>query len=124
MLFRSQDFSQLEGIPLDPALYATSFEHWLRLHAGARQIISSRTHSAIAGSILGKPTIMLPGSYHKNRSIWEYVLKDRGVVWGETLEPPSFPRRAKSLIRNTVLRLSRCSYKLNRFTLRALGVPD
>ncbi|MFN7806654.1 MAG: polysaccharide pyruvyl transferase family protein, partial [Planctomycetaceae bacterium] len=123
-VFRGREFSQVEGVLLDPARYATSFEHWLRLHAGARRIITSRTHSAIAGSILKKPTIMLPGSYHKNRSIWEYVLAERGVVWGENLEAPSFARRAKSLLRNKVLSLSRFSYKVNRFTMRAFGVPD
>jgi len=123
-VFRGREFSQFEGVLLDPALYADSFEHWLRLHAGARRIITSRTHSAIAGAILKKPTIILPGSYHKNRSIWEYVLAERGVVWGENLEAPSFARRAKSLLRNKVLSLSRFSYKVNRFTMRALGVPD
>lgn len=69
------------GIRLDPAVFANSFEHWLRIHAAAKRIVSNRTHSAIAGAILGVPTTIQGGSYHKNRSIWEYSLRPRGVDW-------------------------------------------
>ncbi len=72
-----------KGVTLDPSLYASSFDHWLRIHAAARSIVTNRTHSSVAGAILGTPTVLLAGSYHKNKSIWEYSLKERGVGWGE-----------------------------------------
>lgn len=71
------------GVRMDPALYASSFDHWLRIHAAAKSIITNRTHSSIAGAILEIPTTLLGGSYHKNRSIWEAFLADRGVLWGD-----------------------------------------
>lgn len=71
----------LRGLHVDPPGDCTSFDGWIALHARARSIVTDRLHSAIVGAILGKPTTLLPGSYHKNRSIWEYSLQDRGVVW-------------------------------------------
>ncbi len=70
-------------LSIDPALFCSSFDHWLRVHAYARSIITNRTHSAIAGALFNIPTTILPCSYHKNRSIWEYSLRDRDVEWGE-----------------------------------------
>jgi len=95
----------------------------LRWHAGARRIVSSRTHAAIAGSLWGTPTRLLPGSHHKNRSLWEPVLQDGGVVCRGPLEPLSCFRRTKSRIRDSLLRHSRRSDRLNRLTMRCLGVP-
>ena len=74
------------GVRLDPAYFAMSFKHWIRLHAQARRIITNRTHSSIAGAILGKPTTLLPGVYHKNRSIWEYSMQDKNVKWMESAD--------------------------------------
>lgn len=71
------------AIQLDPAIFAKSFDHWLRIHAAAKSIATNRLHSAIAGAILGVPTTLYGGSYHKNRSVWEKSLKDRGVLWGD-----------------------------------------
>lgn len=71
------------GVRMDPALYASSFEHWLRIHAAAKSIVTNRTHSSIAGAILEIPTTLLGGSYHKNHSIWEAFLADKGVLWGD-----------------------------------------
>jgi exopolysaccharide biosynthesis predicted pyruvyltransferase EpsI len=56
---------------------------WASLHLNASVIMTNRCHSAILGSILGKRTILFPGSYHKNKSIYEYSLKGRGVEWVE-----------------------------------------
>lgn len=56
---------------------------WASLHLYATEILTNRSHSAILGAILGKKTKMFRGKYHKNRSIWEYSLKNRGVEWVE-----------------------------------------
>ena len=71
-------------VVFDPALWSDDFEHWLKIHLHAKKIITNRTHSSILGSILQKPTYLFSGSYHKNKSIWEEVLHDKGVKW---LEP-------------------------------------
>ncbi|PKN26922.1 MAG: hypothetical protein CVU64_16890 [Deltaproteobacteria bacterium HGW-Deltaproteobacteria-21] len=70
---------------LDPVLCCRSFEEWFLLHARAKEIVTNRLHSSILGSILGKRTTLLPNSYHKNRSLWEFSLKSRGVLWREAL---------------------------------------
>lgn len=64
---------------LDPCLT----DDWAKLHMHASKIVSNRSHSAIMGAILGKDTSIFAGSYHKNKSIWEYSLKDLGVRWIE-----------------------------------------
>ncbi|MGK2941538.1 MAG: polysaccharide pyruvyl transferase family protein [Immundisolibacter sp.] len=74
-------------MPVDPTKYCTSFEDWVRLHAGAESIVTNRLHSAVCGAILGLPTTLLPNSYHKSRGVWEHSLRQRGVQWAETLAP-------------------------------------
>ncbi len=66
---------------MDPAIDTPKFEDWLRVHARARRIVSNRLHSAIVGSILGKPTTIIANSYMKNRAVWEFSLQQRGVQW-------------------------------------------
>ncbi len=56
-------------------------KNWGSLHVYATEILTNRSHSAILGAILGKKTKMFKGNYHKNRSIYEYSLKDLGVKW-------------------------------------------
>jgi len=56
---------------------------WIRLHMHASRIVTDRSHSAIMGAILGKDTSLFAGSYHKNKSIYDYSLKDLGVKWIE-----------------------------------------
>ncbi len=73
---------------LDPIWQCRNFNEWFTLHARARKIFTNRLHSAILGSILGKPTALLPNSYHKNIGVWEYSLKDRGVEWHEDITTP------------------------------------
>ena len=58
-------------------------ESWAYFHVKASEIVTNRSHSAILGAILKKPTTMFAGSYHKNRSVYEYSLKDLGVKWIE-----------------------------------------
>ncbi len=77
------DFSFNEVV-FDPAIWCTSFEHWMKVHLYAKKIVTNRTHSSVIGSVLNKPTYLFSGSYHKNKSIWLETLQDRGVKW---LEP-------------------------------------
>jgi len=56
---------------------------WALLHLNAAKIVTNRSHSAILGALLGKDTTLFAGSYHKNRSIWEHSLRQRGVKWAE-----------------------------------------
>jgi exopolysaccharide biosynthesis predicted pyruvyltransferase EpsI len=72
---RQRDF----GVVCDPVRKGD----WGRLHMHARRIVANRSHSAILGAILGKDTTLFAGSYHKNRSIYDYSLKDLGVKWIE-----------------------------------------
>ena len=72
-----------DWIRLDPVAYCKSFEHWLKVHDSASEIVTNRLHSAIAGAILGVPTAVLPNSYHKNRAMWEHSLRNLDVLWKE-----------------------------------------
>lgn len=119
---RDAPFRHLAGLRLDPPHYAKTMDHWVRIHAYSRSIITNRTHSAILSTVLGVPATLLPGSYHKNRSIWEYSLRERGVKWQDWPEESN----AKPGRINTVLNRVRHSYKLNRLRLSLLplfGVP-
>lgn len=108
------------GITLDPARYCNSFEHWVKVHARAREIITTRTHSAVIGAILGKKTILYPNSYHKNRSIWEYSLRDMGVLWGpDTDDKPVRSHDRQRFIPKKI----RSSYKVRQAILWANKVP-
>ena len=117
-------WEQLDGVHLDPALYARSFDHWLRIHALASRIITNRTHSSILGAILRKPTTLLGGSYHKNRSIWEYSLAPRGVRWldwnvdAANRNPMTSPWK-----RRPVIGWLARSWKVQRALKRVQGVP-
>lgn len=106
-------------VSLDPAEFAQSFEHWIRIHASARSIVTNRTHSAIIGALLGIPTTIMPGSYHKNRSIWEHSLRHRGVAWAETVPTATTLQRCMGGIE----RLSRRSTKLHRLFWVLNGAP-
>ncbi len=116
-------FGSYDAVRLDPAIYAASFDHWLRIHAAARQIVTNRTHSSVAGAILGVATTLMAGSYHKNRSIWEFVLKDLGVKWadhGDTL--PLRPRHGPDFL-SMLPSFFRNSWKVQRIAKRLQGVP-
>jgi|GEM_PF-3973373 len=83
-----REFSQpafgSKTIVLDPAIYALSFDHWIRIHAASSSITTNRTHSAILGAILEIPTSLFASSSHKNHSVWQYSLAARGVTWIDT----------------------------------------
>ena len=72
---RRRDFNRV----LDPCLTSD----WAVLHMHASRIVTNRSHSAIMGAVLGKDTSIFAGSYHKNRSIYDYSLKELGVKWLE-----------------------------------------
>lgn len=72
------------SLKLDPVFYCWHFQHWIDVHASASKIFTDRLHSAIAGHIFGIPVTLFPNSYHKNRSVWEYSLKAKGVKWPES----------------------------------------
>ena len=117
-------WGQFDGVRLDPAFYGRSFDHWVRIHALASRIITNRAHSSILGAVLRKPTTLLGGSYHKNRSIWEYSLAPRGVRWldwnvdAANREPVTSPWQQLPLIG----RVAR-SWKVQRALKRLQGVP-
>jgi len=106
-----------DGISLDPAYVATSFRHWLRIHLYARSVTSNRLHSSIVSNIAGKPVTIGPGSYHKNRSVWEYCLREKGADWADAVRLPraSIWSRLPAILRN--------SYKVQRLRLAANRIP-
>jgi len=106
---------------LDPVTYCRSFNEWFLLHARAKEIVTNRLHSSILGSILGKRTTLMPNSYHKNRSVWEFSLANRDVNWRESLpvDPLSTWLSNRSIIRR--LRFSRFTEKLIKFYFLGLS---
>lgn len=106
-------------IQFDPANSALTFSHWLRIHAFASHIISNRLHSAIVGTLLGKSVELLPGNYHKNRSVWEFSLKQRGVKWCERIDGPPVPESSLGWLPRRV----RNSWKVQMALLRIHGLP-
>lgn len=74
---------------IDPVRYAKDFKSWVQIHNNAKTVFTDRTHSAIVSILLGKRVYFLPNNYHKNRSVWEYSLKDLGVHWLEELKTNS-----------------------------------
>jgi exopolysaccharide biosynthesis predicted pyruvyltransferase EpsI len=117
--------TKFKGIRLDPASYACSFDHWVRIHSLAARIITNRLHSSIIGTVLNKPTTLLGGNYHKNRSLWEYSLKKRGVAWLEVDAAPEHGHSAAHSLQElpVIGRVAR-SWKVQRTLKRLAGVPS
>lgn len=69
----------------DPINHCKNFTEWFLLHSQAKAITTNRLHSAIIGLILEKSVTLLPNNYHKNRAVWEYSLREKGVQWTETI---------------------------------------
>jgi hypothetical protein len=107
-------FGSLTEVVLDAAYFARTFEQWIAVHIEARSVTSDRLHSAIVSSLLGRQVTLVPGSYHKNRSVFEHSLRDRGVIWKEP--EPRAPEPA-------LLRRLRNSYKFRKFKCVLAGVP-
>jgi exopolysaccharide biosynthesis predicted pyruvyltransferase EpsI len=106
---------------LDPIDVSSSFEEWLQFHWRAKKIVTNRTHSTIVGMILGIPTVMLPNSYHKNRSVWEFSLRDRGVQWLDHIDVGGFNGRIETSPRLKNFFTSRKYRKLLKLRLNYLG---
>lgn len=109
------------GVWLDPARACRTFESWLDVHVRAGRIVTNRTHSTIAGAIAGVPTTMLTNSYHKNRGIWEFSLRDMDVAWCEAAATGRGSRAMLALplvgkllrrgrVRRAIHRLHGCTY--------------
>jgi exopolysaccharide biosynthesis predicted pyruvyltransferase EpsI len=102
------------GVWLDPGRVCRDFGVWLRVHVQAGRIVTNRTHSSIAGAIAGVPTTILANSYHKNRGIWEYSLREMGVEWGEVVDGGAGARSVLALpIAGRVLRNHRVRRVIN-----------
>lgn len=108
---------------IDPANFAHTFDHWIRIHAGSKTILTNRTHSAICGAILGTPTTLFDGAYHKNRSIWEFSLEKRGVTW--LSDPHTVPARPSvdPFLAWIPLAFIRRSWRLDRMAKGLRGIP-
>ncbi len=110
------------AVNVDPAYFATSFNHWLRLHAAAKRIVTNRTHSSILGAILGTPTTLYAGCYHKNRSIWDFSLQRRGVAWLDDSRLKPMPE-ALSVDAGGLRNFVGNSWKVQRLGKWLQGVP-
>lgn len=108
------------GVQLDPAYFCKSFKHWIRVHLYAKEIITTRTHSAVVAALLNKPVVLYPSKYHKNRSIWEYSLQHRNVIWGEN-EDRAY-RKTPSKLHYLPARV-RNSYRVNQAARWLQRVP-
>lgn len=60
-------------------------QHLLRYLDTFDEVRTNRLHLAIGAAVLGKRVTLYPGSYFKNRAVWEFSLRDRfsTVEWGE-----------------------------------------
>jgi len=85
------------GVWVDPISFCHNFDHWLGLHRRAKRIVTNRLHSAIAGVIFGVPTTILQNNYHKNRSVWEYSLRQQGVQWSDGIGLGSIARAVNAI---------------------------
>lgn len=76
----------------DPVRKASTPRGYLALAAGHEHVITDRLHFAIVGLMAGCRVTLLPGSYHKNRAMWETWLADLGAEWADC--PPDASKLA------------------------------
>jgi len=73
-----EDYPDLKQLPIcaadisDPAL--CSFSYFSQLIAESAIVASTRLHVGILAAMLGKPTYVKSGAYHKIRGIHEYSM--------------------------------------------------
>lgn len=106
-------------VTIDPAYEAHSFRHWVRIHLYAKSVQTNRLHSSIIAVLAGKTTVLGPGSYHKNQSVWQYSLKGLGVVWKESIT--ALPQ--SKLLGVLLSWFDSENSKVRRFLLAMKGVP-
>jgi hypothetical protein len=70
------------------------------------------------------PTVVLAGSYHKNRSIWEYSLAVRGVHWGEYGGPLPFELCSPIDLMPLLPGFARASWKVRRLNEWLQGINE
>jgi len=104
---------------IDPVKQCKTFEDWVSIHANSEKIVTNRLHSSILGLILGKNTTLLPNSYHKNRSVWEHSLKNRGVLWQDKIE---ISAPASLLMRSKLYKWFGNSHKVRKLTNKYYGI--
>ncbi len=107
----------LKAFFLDPGIVAKDFNLWVQLHYSAKKIVTNRLHSSIIGTILGKNVTLLPGGFHKNRSVWEYSLKDRNVLWSEdVIKQHNYIK----MLNKPIIRTIMTSYKIDKVLKKIL----
>jgi exopolysaccharide biosynthesis predicted pyruvyltransferase EpsI len=78
--------------PRDPVKLCRTPHEYLQLAARYESIVTDRLHFAICGLLLGRQVVLLPNSYHKNRSMYETWLRDLGCMFAPE------PRAATELL--------------------------
>jgi exopolysaccharide biosynthesis predicted pyruvyltransferase EpsI len=108
---------------IDPAYFAQTFDHWLRVHAASKTILTNRTHSAVCGAILGTPTTLFDGAYHKNKSIWEFSLEKRSVKWLSDFHSVPTRPSVDPFLAWIPFAFIRRSWRLDRIAKGLRGIP-
>lgn len=103
----------------DPAARCGTVEDYLRLAARHHHVITDRLHFAICALLCGCQTTLLPGSYHKNRGMWEAWLADLGCNWADSLEQASKPVAHLNGIADATPNINVCSPSMRRS-----GLPE
>jgi exopolysaccharide biosynthesis predicted pyruvyltransferase EpsI len=87
-VFLRSDHESLFGSPTgsDPINLAHCWQEYVMLAAENEQVITDRLHFAIAALLVRRKVVILPNSYHKNRSMWDTWLKDQGCEFETTVK--------------------------------------
>ena len=86
----------------DPIRIAQDYHDYFRFISLFQMIVTDRLHFAISALMLGRETVLLPNSYHKNRGVHEAWLADLGCHFGhgamiDILNKTSYaPKRARA----------------------------
>ena len=80
--FQKSAFSLLEASPSETTICGdissrsvVSFDTFCTLIRDARAVCTNRLHVGVLAAMLNKPTLLVEGSYHKTRGIYEYSLR-------------------------------------------------
>jgi len=76
---------------------AVSFDRFVELIKSSALIITDRLHVSILGCLLDRRVSLLPGSYHKNRGVFELSMADQAHVQLAAPQTSSGPSSAHSL---------------------------
>lgn len=67
----------------DPAYVTDNPYEYVELASSCRELHTDRLHFAIAGLLTGRDVTLYPNSYHKNKSVYNAWLKERGCKWSD-----------------------------------------